>query len=116
MGHKVLQDHAYTFCQMFMGWRMQDDLAAFSKLPDGQLCINVLGGSCEHSKSGPLDTHIAGEIREWFLQRLATHHIPLSDIVAATLTVTMKSTIPTPHRRGIAFDWTCDATISAVPF
>ena len=101
MGHKALQDHAYTFCQMFMGWRMGDDLASFAKLPDGVLCINVLDGTCEHSESGPIETHIACELREWFLQRLAKHQIPRGDIIAATLAVTMKNTIPSPHRRGI---------------
>lgn len=97
---------------MFMGWRMASDLSTFAELPDGQLAINVLDGTCDHSQAGRVETYIAGEIKAWFLDRLDKHHIPLSDIAAASLTVTMKNTIPSSHKMGITFDWTCDAIIA----
>ena len=71
MGHKILQDHAYTSCQMFMGWRMADDLDTFANLPDGTLTIDVLHGTCSHSESGPVQTHIAAEIAAWFSMAFA---------------------------------------------
>jgi hypothetical protein len=111
MGHKVLQDHANVFCQMFMGWRMADDLKVFAKLPSGQLRVNVLDATCEHSVAGMVVTHIAREIRAWFLHRLELHKIPLHDIVDAHLVVQMKSAIAPSRKRGITLDWTCDATI-----
>jgi hypothetical protein len=112
MGHKILKDHAFVFCQMFMGWRMSSDLTTFAKLPDGQLYLNVLEGTCDHSERGPVETYIAKEIRAWFIIRLGKHSIPLADITAASLTVTMKNTIPSQHKMGITFDWTCDARIT----
>jgi hypothetical protein len=111
MRHKILKDHAFVFCQMFMGWRMASDLSTFADLPHGQLYINVLDGTCDHSQSGPVKTYIAGEIKAWFLDRLSKHNIPLADITAASLTVTMKNTIQSQHKMGITFDWTCDGRI-----
>jgi hypothetical protein len=96
---------------MFMGWRMNDDLATFARLPDGQLSLNILEGTCAHSEAGSIETHIAKEIREWFRERLRRHNIPLSDVLAASLTVQMKNTLPSKHKRGIMYDWTCDALI-----
>jgi hypothetical protein len=114
MGHKILKDHAYVFCQMFMGWRMAADLETFSKLPDGQLHIDVLAANCFHSERGPVDTNIVGEIRSWFFNRLEQHKIPASDVTSATLTVKMKNTIASKHKMGITFDWTCDGRITTV--
>lgn len=112
MGHKVLKDHAYVFCQMFMGWRMADDLSTFAELPDGILEINILDGTCSHSRAGPINTAIAGELRAWFLDRLQKHDIPIAEITRAELSVTMKNSIPSAHKRGINFDWICEAKIS----
>ncbi|MBC7852623.1 MAG: hypothetical protein IAF94_04230 [Pirellulaceae bacterium] len=114
VGHKVLQDHAFVFCQMFMGWRMGDDLETLATLSDGQLCINVLEGSCHHSEAGCIQTRIAREIQAWFIDRLAKHKIQIEEIRTATLTVTMKNTISSKRKRGITFDWTCDGTITTV--
>lgn len=114
MGHKVLKDHAHVFCQMFMGWRMADDLQMFAQLPAGQLHLNILEATCEHSVAGRIETHIASEIRAWFLHRLEEHRIPLQEVTLAQLLVHMKDTIESSHKMGIAFDWTCDATIRTV--
>ena len=111
MGHKILQDHAYTFCQMFMGWRMADDLDVFANLPDGILTIDVLCGTCSHDELGSIETRIAPEIAAWFLHRLDEHRIPRSDIIDATLTVSMDRRIPLPTlKRDITYDWTCDGS------
>lgn len=112
MGHKILQDHAYVFCQMFMGWRMGDDLDTFLALPDGTLTIDVLNGSCNHSELGIVQTRIAAEIAAWFSHRLDEHKIPHDDIVDATLTVHVKHILPVSKRkRGVTFDWSCDGMI-----
>ena len=112
MGYKVLQDHAHVFCQMFMGWRMADDLDLFARLPEGRLVINVLDSTAEHSEVGRIDARIAHEIHAWFLHRLDQHRIPLEEIKAAGLLVHVKNTVRTMHKMRIAFDWTCDATIA----
>lgn len=93
---------------------MASDLSTFAELPDGRLDINVLDGTCDHSEAGRVDTYIAGEIKVWFLDRLNKHNIPVGDIAAASLTVTMKNTMPLPNKMGITFDWNCDATIARV--
>src|SRR6185295_1207535 len=112
MRRKVLQDHAHVFCQIFMGWRMADDLHLFAKLPEGRLLINVLDSTSEHSETGVIDTHIAKDIHAWFVHRLHQHRIPLDEIKAAMLVVNIKKTVPVNHKFGIAFDWTCKATIA----
>ena len=108
MGHKVLQDHAHTICQMFVGWRMTQDLKLFATIPDGTLQIDVLRGACTHESLGPIDTYIAGEISAWFKHRLAMHQIEESDILQASLDVVLKRLPQKSKRhRGVTFDWHC---------
>lgn len=115
MGHKILQDHAHTICQMFVGWRMSQDLELFATIPEGTLVIDVLHGSCTHESLGPIDTYIAGEISAWFLHRMVIHQIAGSDILQATLTVQLNRIPPTSERhRGVTFDWHCDGLIRTV--
>jgi len=96
---------------MFMGWRMGDDLETLATLPDGILTIDVLHGTCNHSETGCVQTHIAAEIAAWFLHRLHEHRIDRVDIVNATLTVHMTRVAPPKHKRGITWNWTCDGLI-----
>ena len=64
MGHKILKDHAHTICQMFVGWRMTQDLEIFATIPEGQLTIDVLRGECKHESLGPIDTYrLFGDFR-----------------------------------------------------
>ena len=112
MGRKVLKDHAFTFCQMFMGWRMGEDLDTFSQLPEGQLTIDIMTGTCEHDSEGPVETYIGPEIAAWFAHRLVQHQIDRSELLLATLTVQMtRPTPPTKRMRGITFNWKCNAQI-----
>ena len=97
---------------MFMGWRMADDLETLSQLPNGELRINILEATCEHSEAEKPQLRIADEIKSWFLMRLKKHRIPVHDIVEASLVVQMKNNIPSDHKKGIAFVWTCNATIA----
>lgn len=115
MGRKVLQDHAYVFCQMFMGWRMAQDLEIFASLPDGILTIDVLAGTCNHDSQGVVQTYIAGEISAWFTHQLEHLQIPSTEILKAMLTINLKR-LPQPSKRkkGITFAWTCDAVITNV--
>lgn len=112
MGHKVLRDHANVFCQMFVGWRMGDDLGVLSSLLDGQLVINALTGVCHHSMAGIIDLHICGEITEWFRDQLISHHIERESIESAVLLVNLRKLRPIPGRKnGVRFEWKCESEI-----
>ncbi len=112
MGHKVLKDHAHTFCQMFVGWRMSQDLSLFATIPEGELTIDVLQGTCTHDSLGTIETYIAGEISSWFKHRMTVHDVLLSDILEATLTVQLKRLPQKSKRhRGVTFDWCCDGCV-----
>jgi hypothetical protein len=114
MGHKVLQDHANVFCQMFVGWRMAEDLDTFASLPDGMLTIDVLTGTCFHDTVGIVDTFIAHEIAAWFHERLLQHHIPTNNIESATLHAALAKVVPPQDRnRGVQFNWRCSSEIKA---
>ena len=112
MGHKILKDHAHTICQMFVGWRMIQDLELFATIPEGELSIDILRGACTHESLGPIDTYIASEISAWFKHRMTVHQIAESEILQATLTVQLKR-IPqkSKRHRGVTFDWHCDGFI-----
>ena len=100
---------------MFMGWRMGDDLAIFATMQDGMLTIDVLTGTCLHDTIGFVNTHIAGEISAWFLQQLEHHQIPISNIVAAGLTVRLiRIAQESKRKRGITFEWHCDGMVATV--
>lgn len=112
MGHKILKDHAHTICQMFVGWRMTQDLEMFATIPEGLLTINVLRGECTHESLGPIATYIAGEISAWFRHRLTAHEIEQTEILQAVLTVQLNRIPQTSKRhRGVTFDWRCDGLI-----
>jgi hypothetical protein len=115
MGHKILKDHAHTLCQMFVGWRMTQDLEIFATIPEGQLTIDVLRGECKHESLGPIDTYIAGEISAWFKHRLTAHEIEQTEILQAVLTVQLNRIPQTSKRhRGVKFDWRCDGFICTI--
>jgi hypothetical protein len=115
MGHKILKDHAHTICQMFVGWRMTQDLEIFATIPEGQLTIDVLRGECKHESLGPIDTYIAGEISAWFKHRLTAHEIEQKEILQAVLTVQLNRIPQTSKRhRGVKFDWRCDGFICTI--
>lgn len=84
---------------------MQSDLDIFAALPDGQLTVDVLVGSCVHDSRGALDTYIAGEISAWFKDQLDERGIPLTDINSAMLYVDLVRVPPPKKKRGITFDW-----------
>lgn len=112
MGHKILKDHAHTICQMFVGWRMSQDLEMFATIPEGQLTIDILRGECTHELLGPIDTYIAGEISSWFKHRMSAHKIEESEILQAILTVQLNRIPQTSKRHwGVTFDWRCDGFI-----
>lgn len=115
MGHKILKDHAHTICQMFVGWRMSQDLELFATIPQGQLSIDILRATCTHESLGAIDTHIAGEISAWFRHRMTVHQIAESVILQAILTVQLKRTPQTSKRDcGVVFDWQCEGIIRTI--
>ena len=112
MRRKVLQDHANTFCQMLVGWRMGDDLDALAELPDGILSVNVLTGQAVHSVTGALHLGIAGELKAWFGNRLETCGIPTAEIRAAEVSATIGTErIPTNHKKIVSFDFSVKSRI-----
>lgn len=111
MGHKILKDHAYVFCQMFFGWRMLEDVGTFASLPEGSLTIDVLAGTCHHDAVGMIETHIAPEISAWFSDQLAKRNIPASDVVEAKLFVALKRGPTAKGKLGVTFNWSADSVI-----
>jgi len=98
---------------MLIGWRMQDDLNRFARLPDGTLTVDALTGTCTHSVDGELTTHIGPEIAAWFRHRLDADGIPFSAITFANVTADVH--ITTEQRRSdtrVKFDWKCRSLIS----
>lgn len=115
MGHKILKDHAHTICQMFVGWRMAQDLEILAAIPEGQLTIDVLRGECQHESLGRINSSIASEISAWFKHRLTAHGIEQSEVLQAVLTVQLNRIPQTSKRRsGVTFDWRCDGFICTI--
>jgi len=89
MRRKVLQDFANVFCQMFMGWRLgiPNNLDILETLGTGVLTIDVRTGECRYNATTALNLPIVHELRAWFMEQLANHHIPADAIASAELTV-----------------------------
>ena len=86
MKRKVLQDHANTFCQMFVGWRMvANDVPALLQLGSGPVAIDVLTGETTHRGAPIRRLYIACELQAWFEHELSAHAIPRDVIRSATL-------------------------------
>ena len=98
---------------MLVGWRMQDDLRTFAQMPDGTITVDALSGTCTHSETGHLETHIGPEIAAWLRHRLDADGIPLSTIIVASVAADV--TITAERRRRdtrVRFNWHCRSQIS----
>lgn len=112
MRRKILQDHANTFCEMLVGWRMAADLETLAQLPDGVLFIDVLSGRAEHSAVGPIELGIAAELHAWFSHRLEVSGIPASEIRAASLSAHINTgRIATNRKKIVSFDFSIESKI-----
>ena len=59
----ALQDLANVFCQMFVGWRMQEDLQMLIGAGNCSITIDIVEGTT-FLDDNPIKLHIAEEIRE----------------------------------------------------
>ena len=99
MRRKVLQDHANTLCQMFVGWRMvANDIPTLVRLGHGPLAIDVLAGTAECGGQPVKQLYIAEELRAWFEVQLVQHGIPRDTVTSATLNVDFDAS-RVPRRR-----------------
>lgn len=112
MQRKVLQDFVNVFCQMFVGWRMSNDLSKLTELGDTQITINVFSGTAFIQEYKPVQLYIAEELSAWFLRRLTEVDIPLSGIVSASLSVDQKLRMEETKTKRVAhFDFDCKSEI-----
>jgi len=68
MRKKALQDLANVFCQMFVGWRMQEDLQLLIDAGSCSITIDVVTGTAFLDDT-PTKLHIAEEISAWFKKK-----------------------------------------------
>jgi len=113
MRKKRIQEFANNVCQMFVGWRMNDDLELLAELPDGLVKVDLLTGQAEHDKTGPVKLYIATEIRSWLQDQFNKANIPSTAITSAKLDAQIKTdSIPTDRSRIILFDFIVESAIS----
>lgn len=113
MRRKILQHFADVFCQMFVGWRMGEDVDVLSKIQHRQIYIDVLRGQASLSSEQSLNIWIAGEIQTWFASALKKHNIPIESIREAKSFVDINaSTIERKRAIVRVFDFACQSAIS----
>jgi hypothetical protein len=91
VGRKILQDVANTLPQMFVGWRMAEDLEILVELPDGALEIDVLTETVRHSSGSTLRLHVAGELAAWLGDQLDEASLSLTELTKAHLVVVIRT-------------------------
>ena len=112
MRRKILQHFADVFCQMFVGWRMGEDVDVLSKIHDGQIYIDVLRGQAFLAGQS-LNIWIAGELQAWFASALEKHNIPIEAIREAKLLVDINASTTERKRAAVTdFDFACHSVIS----
>ena len=112
MRRKVLQGIVNNFCQMFVGWKLYQDMEnVLLPLSQGRkvaLEIDILTGQCL-AEGKVLDSlTIPEEMRSWFAGRLQKYNIPSSAIQAASLYVEYTATpeiIKVGRRPTSAYEW-----------
>jgi hypothetical protein len=113
MGRKLLQDVANTLPQMFVGWRMAEDLEILAELPDGTLEIDVLSETVRHSSGATPRLHVAGELAAWLRNRLDEARLALTELTKAHLVVVIRTErIVKTRKRLISFDFACTCTVT----
>ena len=113
MRRKILQHFADVFCQMFVGWRMGEDVDALSKINHGQIYIDVLRGQASLAAEQPLNIWVAGELQAWFASALEKHNIPIEAIREAKLLVDINASTTERKRAAVTvFDFACQSAIS----
>lgn len=105
MRRKVLQDHANTLCQMFVGWRMAEDGGKLAAMGRGKFVVDILQGTAT-GENGVIELWIAGELNAWFRRRLREHHVEEASILEAVLEIVVDSSpVPNKRARGTTFNW-----------
>ena len=106
MARKILESYVFHFPSAFARNATVRDIETFSGLPDGEMRINILTGTCRHSQLGNLDTDIAGILKNWFASRVQRLKIPIEVIECAELAVTVNDLFrPTKSNLDYLDDW-----------
>jgi hypothetical protein len=93
MHRKRLQHVADTMCQMFCGWRLIESKPNLLKLGSGTLEIDAITGQCVFQGKTIGQLTIAGEMRVWLQQDLATNKIPIAALTGAHLAVKLSFSV-----------------------
>jgi len=113
MRRKILQDYSNTLCHMLIGSRISGDLEVLADLPDGSLSIDVLRGTASHDVAGSLQLQVAGELRDWLVQRLEVSGIPTETISSAAVTARITTDrIATDRTHVVSFDFFVRSTLT----
>jgi hypothetical protein len=111
MRRKALQDLANVFCQMFVGWRMGNDVSLLIGAGSCSITIDVLAGTAFIDKK-PARLYIAEELSAWFMSRLQELNIPSVGIVSANLHVNQTLRLEETKSKKVAhFGFRCQSKI-----
>jgi hypothetical protein len=70
---------------MFCGWRLDNCKPELVKLGSGKLTIDALSGICLFNGATIPELSIATEIKLWLREDMERNHIPMENLVRATL-------------------------------
>ncbi|SEL53624.1 hypothetical protein SAMN04487910_2749 [Aquimarina amphilecti] len=88
MRRKRLQHHTDIFCDMFVGWRMANDLDKLTELKSGILEFDFINKTqILNGIESLIDFNMFYEISGWFIEDLEKHNIDIKEIKKATLKV-----------------------------
>ena len=111
MRNKRFKHHVDTFCKIFCGWQICNDVNSLVALGNGELKIDILTGSCTFNKLKTKKLFIAKALESWFVEDINKHNISTKDISEATLTVQLIVKPPESGSRFCNFGFDCTGSI-----
>ena len=96
---------------MFVGWQLQEDFNALSKLGSGTLKINALDGTNEFNNKKIHQLNITEILCSWLLNDMAQYHIQKNEIKEAILNVDIMVKKPKYGSRFTKFSFLCNSSI-----
>jgi hypothetical protein len=87
MRRGLLQDFANTACQMFVGWRIWNDLPRLLAVGEGVVEIDLLTAETLLAGRPVEPLSIGHEIRSWLRERIEAEGVPAGLVTSARLTV-----------------------------
>ena len=110
MRRKRLNHYANVVCNMFVGWRMGDDLEVLSELPDGKITVNLLTGNAYHFEVGEIDLWIPKELQAWLQDQSKKEGVDIGGIESAILEVDIdKNKVATNKKKVVMFHFDCNS-------